>query len=168
MPFAYYQNLGQAQKRTYDRSDAIVEIPVPGAGSLSTEVDAVAQALSRDDRAAVQRALQRLCDAMTAALRVAPVQLKTLAARPADDWGELQGLYQAGDDDNAAQITVWMRTAQRRQPVAFRTFLRTFVHELCHHLDFELFKLDDTFHTEGFFKRESHLMHQLLGAGEGG
>lgn len=165
MPFAYYHNLNQQQRRTYDRSDAIAEVPLPGAAALSTQVDAVAQALSRDDRGAVQRALQQLCDALTAALKVPPLRLKALAARPSEDWGELQGLYEAGDDDNAAQITVWMRTAQRKQPVAFRTFLRTFLHELCHHLDFELFKLDDTFHTEGFFKRESHLFHQLVGEG---
>ena len=41
------------------------------------------------------------------------------------------------------------------QVVAFRTFLRTLIHELCHHLDYELFLLEETFHTEGFYKRES-------------
>jgi hypothetical protein len=53
--------------------------------------------------------------------------------------------------------------AQRKQVVAFRTFLRTLVHELCHHLDYELFKLAETFHTEGFYKRESSLVNQLAG-----
>ena len=48
-------------------------------------------------------------------------------------------------------------TAKRRQIVAFRTFLRTLIHELCHHLDYELFKLADSFHTEGFYKRENDL-----------
>ncbi len=45
---------------------------------------------------------------------------------------------------------------------AFRTFLRTLLHEICHHLDYELLKLDDSFHTEGFFKRESSLFNQLV------
>ncbi len=49
--------------------------------------------------------------------------------------------------------------------VAFRTFVRTLLHELCHHLDYELLKLDDSFHTEGFFKRESSLFKQLVSAG---
>ena len=48
----------------------------------------------------------------------------------------------------------------RRRP--FRTFLRTLLHELCHHLDYELLDLDDSFHTEGFFKRESSLFKQLV------
>ncbi|MGH7255674.1 MAG: hypothetical protein ACREI3_07840, partial [Nitrospirales bacterium] len=55
-----------------------------------------------------------------------------------------------------------MRTAKRRQVVAFRTFLRTLVHELGHHVDYELLGLAETFHTEGFYKRESNLLHQLL------
>ena len=61
-----------------------------------------------------------------------------------------------------AQVTVWMRTAQRRRVVAFRTFLRTLLHELCHHLDYELLGLEDSFHTQGFYKRESSLFHQLV------
>ena len=55
-----------------------------------------------------------------------------------------------------------MRTAQQKKVVAFRTFLRTFLHELCHHLDYELLELDDSFHTQGFFKRESSLFKQLV------
>jgi hypothetical protein len=57
-----------------------------------------------------------------------------------------------------------MRTAQHKRTVAFRTFLRTLLHELCHHLDYELLKLEDSFHTEGFFKRESSLFKQLVAA----
>ena len=55
-----------------------------------------------------------------------------------------------------------MRTAYHKRVVAFRTFLRTLLHEVCHHLDYELLKLEDSFHTEGFFKRESSLFKQLL------
>jgi hypothetical protein len=55
-----------------------------------------------------------------------------------------------------------MRTAARKQVVAFKTFLRTVVHEVAHHLDYEHFKLEETFHTEGFYKRESSLSNALL------
>jgi hypothetical protein len=55
-----------------------------------------------------------------------------------------------------------MLTAKRQQVVKFKTFLRTLVHEVCHHLDYVFFSLRDSFHTDGFFKRESSLMHQLL------
>ena len=59
-------------------------------------------------------------------------------------------------------ITVWMRTVQKKQVVAFKTFLRTLIHEVCHHLDYDLFALEETFHTEGFYKRESALVAALL------
>jgi hypothetical protein len=55
-----------------------------------------------------------------------------------------------------------MRTAKQKRVVAFKTFLRTLLHELCHHLDYELLKLPDSFHTDGFYKRESSLFHQLV------
>ena len=55
-----------------------------------------------------------------------------------------------------------MRTAAKQQVVAFKTFLRTVVHEVGHHLDYELLKLEETFHTDGFYKRESSLANALL------
>jgi hypothetical protein len=55
-----------------------------------------------------------------------------------------------------------MRTARHARVVAFRTFLRTLLHELLHHLDLEVLGLDWSFHTEGFFRRESSLFHQLV------
>jgi hypothetical protein len=91
-----------------------------------------------------------------------PVRVRVLAKRPSDDWEELHGLYQPEEDGKSAEITVWMRTAKRQQVVAFRTFLRTLLHELCHHLDYEHLKLDESFHTEGFYKRESSLFKQLV------
>jgi hypothetical protein len=57
---------------------------------------------------------------------------------------------------------VWMRTAAKQQVVAFKSFLRTVVHELAHHLDYELFALEETYHTEGFYKRESSLANALF------
>ena len=46
--------------------------------------------------------------------------------------------------------------------VAFKSFLRTVVHEFAHHLDYEHYKLPETFHTEGFYRRESSLANALL------
>ena len=51
-----------------------------------------------------------------------------------------------------------------RARTAFRSFLRTVVHEFLHHLDYEHFKFPETFHTEGFYKRESSLANALFAA----
>ena len=52
--------------------------------------------------------------------------------------------------------------ALKERIVAFRTFLRTLLHEIGHHLDYERLALADSFHTEGYFKRESSLFRQLV------
>jgi hypothetical protein len=166
MPFAYYSRLTRAQQRVYRQSDAIGAVPLAGAGALRPLVEAVAQALARGERGRTEVAVQALFDGLTVALRVPPVRAEVLAARPSRDWGELHGLYTPGGRGGRPRITLWMRTAQRRQVVATRTFLRTLVHELCHHLDYDLLKLPDSFHTEGFYRRESSLIRQLLGEPE--
>jgi hypothetical protein len=55
-----------------------------------------------------------------------------------------------------------MRTVHYRRVVAFRTFVRTLLHEVCHHLDYAHFRMADSLHTEGFFQRESSLFYQLV------
>lgn len=162
MPFAYYQRLTRVQQRVYRLSDEVTVIRLPQAGALAPLVDGVAQALAREDRAGTQAAADRLLAWITAALKVTPLRAEVLAVRPSRHWGELHGLYTPAEKGRPARATVWMRTAQRRQVVKFRTFLRTLLHELCHHLDYELLQLADSFHTEGFYKRESSLLRQLL------
>jgi len=162
MRFAYYDRLSAERKKIYRRSDAIVTLGIPPRLEPSASVRRIQAALAADDRAEAQRACQDLLDALTAGYRVPPVRVRVLARRPADGYGELHGLYEPEDGATPARITVWMRTAQKQQVVAFKTFLRTLIHELCHHLDYELFALEETFHTEGFYKRESTLVAALL------
>ena len=162
MPFAYYAKLSPARQRIYRRSDAIETLPLPPGTRAGALVARIRAGLAGDDVAIVQRACQALVDALVAAYRVPPIRLRVLAQRPSDDYGELHGLYEPEEGRTPARITVWMRTAAKRQVVAFKTFLRTLVHEIGHHLDYELFKLEETFHTEGFYKRESSLANALL------
>jgi hypothetical protein len=162
MPFAYYAKLSAPRQRVYRQSDAITSLALPPGAAAGPRVARLREGLGREDRAAVQAASQDLVDALVAGYRVPKIRVRVLARRPADDGGELHGLYEPDEGATPARITVWMRTAARRDVVAFRTFLRTLIHELCHHLDYELYKLSETFHTEGFYKRESTLVNALL------
>ena len=162
MRFAYYDRLSRASKEIYRKSDGIEVLGLPRGLELGAAVRGIEDALRADDRSSVQRECKTLIDALTGGYRVPEVGLRVLARRPADGSGELHGLYEPAEKHSQARITVWMRTAQRVQVVAFRTFLRTLIHELCHHLDYELFLLEETFHTEGFYKRESSLVSALL------
>jgi hypothetical protein len=161
MPFAYYARLSRSQQAIYRRSDEIAEVRLPQPTALQPAVTALTTALATEERAQVQRATERLIRELTTALGVPPVQVEVLAARPHAKWGELHGLYTA-ERGRPPRIQLWMRTAKQRRVVAFRTYLRTLLHEVGHHLDYALLRLRDSYHTEGFYKRESSLFHQLV------
>lgn len=160
MPFAYYQRLNARQKNIYRKSDGIEQIRLRPTSAFGTLVDALARSLESESQPDTQRAAQALVSNLTDSLGVSPLKVKVLRRRPSWDTGELHGLYEPGKD-GVNRVSVWMRTAQRAQVVKFKTFLRTLLHELCHHLDYERLGLDESFHTEGFYKRESSLLRQL-------
>lgn len=164
--FAYYDRLGRADQKIYRRSDRLSAVPLgDDADGLRALTAALGPALATERCDAVRAAGQALCDAVCARLGVPSPTLKVLRVRPRQaDQSELHGLYTAGPSGRHPLIRVWMRTAAQRRVVAYRTFVRTLLHELCHHLDFERFGLEESFHTRGFFQRESSLARQLLGA----
>lgn len=162
MPFGYYKRLSAAQKRVYDASERVQRIVLPDPGLLRPGIVTLAESLGEDERHRVQSSCQEISDQMLRSLQVPPVRIAVLAVRPSDSHGELHGLYDPTRRGAAPTISLWMRTAQRQQVVAFRTFFRTYLHEVCHHLDYHLLRLADSFHTQGFYKRESSLFHQLI------
>jgi hypothetical protein len=163
MPFAYYGRLSARDQATYRKSDAVAQIQLPRPALLHPFVDGLRAALEADDRAAVTLASRQLVGGLTLMLEAPPVDVEVLPVRPSlRGSGELHGLYTA-DEGRTPRIQVWMRTVKQRRVVAFRTFLRTLLHEVVHHLDYTHLKLGESFHTEGFFKRESSLFRQLVG-----
>jgi hypothetical protein len=156
--FAYYNRLTKRQQAIYRQSDAIDTVPVPQVQALLPVLKKLSVVLKAGNRARTEETATAVVRALIGRLEAPQANVKVLSKRPSDDWGELHGLY----DPETRLITVWMRTARRKQAVAFKTFLRTLLHELCHHLDYVHFKLEDSFHTEGFYKRESALYKQLI------
>ena len=163
MPFAYFDRLTRRQQGIYLRSDKITGVPLPGAAAMRPLVAELGAALESGDRGLTEFASQLLAGQMARALGLPPVRVTVLAARPHARWGELHGLYETPNRKGVPPtITLWMRTARQKKIVAFRTFLRTLLHELGHHLDYTLLRLGDSLHTQGFYQRESHLFHQLV------
>jgi hypothetical protein len=161
MPFAYYARLSRAQQKIYRASDGITEIRLSHPDELHPLVGALDAALDTEQRVATQAATERLVHALTDALDISRVTVEVLAARPHAQWGELHGLYTV-TRGRPPKIQLWMRTAKQKRVVAFRTFLRTMLHEVGHHIDYTMLRLPDSFHTEGFYKRESSLFYQLV------
>jgi hypothetical protein len=159
--FAYYKSLSAAKKRVYRRSDKIHSIRLPQAAQLRPLATKLEKALKMENKQLARSLCQRIADGMTSDLNVPKVRVDVLAVRPHDETSELHGLY-TREEGRQANIRLWIRTAERKKIVAFRTFLRTLLHELCHHFDYELLKFPDSLHTEGFYKRLSSLFNRLV------
>ncbi len=161
MPFDYYYQLSPAAKHIYRLSDEYGAIELTEPTALQPFVPRLAEALRSESRARVQTVCNELAHSMCDDLNVHAPNVTVADRRPSDHTGDLYGLY---DPEGLSEplITVWMRSAKRGQVVALKTFLRTLLHEMCHHLDYELLDLDDSLHTEGFFLRESSLFDQLM------
>ena len=160
MRFSYYNRLSLSQRRIYDQSDRVSVLELRQPERHHGRVLALGRALESGKRTTTRKCAQELLDGLTEAFGVSSLKVSVRERRPSSQTSELHGLYEA-DGGGPPRVSVWMRTAQRAQVVKFKTFLRTLIHELCHHLDYQRFRFKDSYHTEGFYKRESSLMRQL-------
>ncbi len=164
MRFPYFDRLSAKDKRIYLRSDEIRVVKIPDAPALEPLVEELRQALEAGRRVRATKAANALVLALCKQLGAPPVRVRIRETRPSWDGGELHGLYTFAEDDGVVpEIEVWMRTVAHGRIVRFRTFMRTLLHEVCHHLDATTFDMKESFHTHGFFARESSLTKQLLG-----
>jgi len=161
MVFDYYHKLSKRDKAIYRASDRVEAVPLRHPGLIKPLVAQMQRALAKGDRKKTEQLAVEIVHLLTAEFKAPGIKVNVLSVRPSNNRGELHGLYEPVDGKKAACISVWMRTAKHKKVVAFRTFFRTLLHEVCHHLDYEVMKLADSFHTEGFFKRESSLFKQL-------
>lgn len=165
--FAYFHSLSKRNQKIYRAGDAIAAVPLdedmlPPLCALAARIQ---PALKAEKRVEVAKLTNQLVAAMCLLLDVQHVPVVVRLVRPSSHQGELHGLY-TRHEDGRCQIEVWMRTAQQARVVAYRTYMRTLLHEVLHHLDYVLFELGDSFHNEGFFKRESDLVRRLVAATE--
>jgi hypothetical protein len=168
---SFYRRLSAEQKHEYDRSDARRTLPLAPAEALGAAADEVVRALEDGVLARVRRAAQHLVDGVCASLnarsRRAPPAVpcvRVLRTRPRRGQSEFHGLY-TRFENGECEIRVWMLTAANGQVVKPRTFLRTLLHEVCHHVDMTLLDLPHSLHTLGFHARESSLLRALERSG---
>ena len=166
-PPGWYRRLPPTLQRVAAQSDRVPSIRLEVDLPLRGAVEALCGVLKTGRPADVEALSQRIADGICRRLGVPPVVVRVRERRPALRGGELHGLYTPGNGRGRDHIEVWMRTLKRDQIVAYRTFLRTLIHELCHHLDYQLLHLRDSLHTQGFYQRESSLF-AALGAFEVG
>lgn len=159
--FSYYNSLTLRQKRIYRRSDAFERLDLGPNRARQEAARGIEEALRSGNLKLLRIETGRLCAMVCDDLRIRRVAVVVRARRPSNRRGELMGLYEL-DEKRGPVITLWAKTAKRRQMVSFKTYLRTLIHELCHHVDFVHFRFAESFHTQGFFKRESSLLRSVL------
>jgi hypothetical protein len=161
----YFYRLPARAQRVWLKSDSIDRFDlVPDTATFSVTA-ALIDALASGTPLLIERAAQALADKICGLMAVHAVRVEVRGVRPHNTRGELHGIfYPRGPSPRPRPplIILWMRTAQRHDVVKPKTFLRTLMHELGHYLDYALLQLEDSFHTTGFFRRESFLVRTLF------
>jgi hypothetical protein len=154
-----------ARKRAeFDRSDALVAMPLPPAEQIRALTDGITAAMAGGELEPVQEASSSLLEVLSTFYRVSEPPLKVLGVRPHKVTAGVCTYQLFGDYTPSTQrIRVWMRTAIRGQVSSPKALLNTLLHEFCHHLDCTRLKCPESYHTRGFYWRIDHLYHLALG-----
>jgi hypothetical protein len=154
---------GEAKRREYERSDALVRMPLPEGPAVQSLTRALAETMAAGDTAPVQRAGERLLTALSAFYGVPVPPLRVLGVRPHKVTAGVCTYQLFGDYTPSTQrIRVWMRTAIREKVSSPKALLNTLLHEFCHHLDCAKLACPESYHTRGFYTRIDHLYHLAL------
>jgi len=71
------------------------------------------------------------------------------------------GIYKRTSIYQKYEINLFKYTAKQKKVVANKTTLKTLIHELNHHFDYELLGLKKSIHTKGFYMRISNMLYLL-------
>jgi hypothetical protein len=157
-----------ARRREYERSDALVTIPLPAGDTVRDLTRDLAEAMAAEDAPSVERAGVALLAKLSDFHGIAVPGLRVLGVRPHKVISGVCTYQLFGDYTPATQrIRVWMRTAIREKVSSPKALLNTLLHEFCHHLDCTRLGWPQSYHTRGFFTRIDHLYHHALGTAPG-
>lgn len=106
--------------------------------------------------------LQKIADNICADLNISNVKINFSGRRPHSRNSkritrEVQGLYSPFPQT----VKIYKLTAARKQKVSTKSAIDALLHELTHHIDYEIVKLNKSIHSKGFYKRLSFLQNQL-------
>jgi hypothetical protein len=157
-----------ARRHEYERSDALVTMPLPAAEAVQALTRALAAAVAEEDPAQVERRALEVLTALSEFHAIPVPGLRVLGVRPHRVISGVCTYQLFGDYTPSNQrIRVWMRTAIREKVSSPKALLNTLLHEFCHHLDCTRLGWRESYHTRGFFARIDHLYHHALGTPPG-
>lgn len=155
---------GRLRLAEFQRSDQMADLALPSAELCRPLAAAIEAALAADDRPAVGEACRAFLNELSRFYNVSAPPITVLEARPLHYYEGGGSMELFGDyHPKTKTIRVWMRTAVRQKVTSFGTFLSTLCHEFCHHLDYEMLRFCDSYHTRGFYERVAALYHHARG-----
>jgi hypothetical protein len=155
---------GERKRAEYERSDALLSMPLPPAEIVQKLALDVKAAMEGEELKPVTYACAELLAALSAFYAVPTPPIAVLGVRPHKVREGVTTYQLFGDYAPSTQrIRVWMRTAIRAQVSSPKALLNTLLHEFCHHLDCARLKCPESYHTRGFYWRIDHLYHHALG-----
>lgn len=149
--------------KLFIESDHLRTLPLPLDDRLPRIAAYLESAMKAGQTHEVHRACEEFLKTASDFFHVGKCSVRVLAARPLyvreRSTTELFGDYRP----DTAMIRIWSRTAVRKEITSFGTLLSTLCHEFCHHLDFERFGFQNSWHTRGFYERTAALYHHARG-----
>jgi hypothetical protein len=147
-----------AAKRAYDRSNLILQLNY----APSLEARDLTDRLLNIDPPMRGPASQALVDLLARELKVPLVRVKFLDLPQKHSLKDGKLTYKEyAHYDPEGSITIYNKTAVRKQYLASKAYLDTLIHEFLHHLDYELLRLSHTYHTKGFYSRLGDILGKL-------
>ncbi len=109
-----------------------------------------------------QRKAQALCDYLCGKFKMPRVSV-VVRAQPhcTNQRGSLRSKTLGNYRPLVMVITLFNKTAVKRQTVAIKTLADVVLHEFMHHYDYTYLRLNDSPHTAGFYKRIGDLKAKL-------
>jgi hypothetical protein len=131
------------------KSDRVRTLDLPQDRRLLAFARTIELAMTDGTTAAVRRACANFLAEAAQFYRTPSCGIRVLAARPLRV--RERGTTELFGDYDPESIT------------SFGTFLSTLCHEFCHHLDFQKFRFENSWHTRGFYERTAALYHHVRG-----
>ncbi len=146
-----------SQTSDYNKSNTATIEPLPRSSvkALHVAVKLLAEALNEGNEEAIKEFSNEAIAELNLIYGLPDLRVYTGGKRRyTRRGGQYYGVYRSrGEDDVKHSVSVYSRTAKTQKYVAPKTFLRTLIHEWGHHYDKYKLRINNTYHTKGFYDR---------------
>lgn len=150
--------MNRLETKDYEKSNKIEKVAL---NKFSTKL--FKDMLNSDDtKASRQKNAQALCDYLNEKFKMPKCKvIVTDRAQPCSRNARVKVKELGNYTPLLMTITLFNKTAVKKQTVAIKTLADVLLHEFIHHYDMTYLKLDHSPHTSGFYKRISDLKSKI-------